>query len=230
MSFADTWATATSQSKDIMIESIDDSDAQRQDMRDLVNEWLDAHPNAQRASFVRSTDFGKPGRKPTLEAAVKRGGFLATIRDATDSAKGFKELAERALFLTTRMQELMLGRAKVLGKELFRSNEAQQLPGDIHGFRITSERFASVTEDLPEDLEHLVEKSLDDFSAERNAALNQALEGIATERLAALEQALLGVKDEHQKPKNRRWRVFERSAWASSKPQRTSFTGSNYLI
>ena len=171
-------------------------ESQRQDLLALVKEWLARHPGARSASFIRFSDFGELGRKPTLEQAVKKGGFLSPIRDAAESAEEIKELAERALFLSIRMQELMIGRAQILARDLLDSGEIRQLLEDVHGFRGTAQRYAEIAETIPAELEALVAFTLDEVSAEREAALQQVLEGVAVERTAAIEQMLVAVSTE----------------------------------
>ena len=82
---------------------------QRQELTELVQEWLADNPGARSASFIRLSDFGELGRKPTLEQAVQKGGFLSPIRDAAETAEEVKELAERALFLVLAFPTLFLG-------------------------------------------------------------------------------------------------------------------------
>jgi len=176
--------------------------SQRQALAELSNEWLEAHPHASSASFIRLSDFGELGRKPTLEAVVKKGGFLAPIRDAAESAAEIKALAERGMFLGIRMQELMMGRAELLALEMMSSQEVSQLLDDISGFRASSERYAVVAENLPAELETLVNATVAQVSTEREAALSQALDGLAVERRAALEQVLAGVANERQETLN----------------------------
>ena len=59
-------------------------------MRELIAEWWEAHPKAREVEFVRFSDFGELGRKPSLEAAVKKGGFLAPKAGEAQQEKIFK--------------------------------------------------------------------------------------------------------------------------------------------
>lgn len=165
-------------------------------MRELVNEWWAEHPYARGANFVRFSDFGELGRKPSIENAVKKGGFLAPIRDAAQTAENFQELAERAFFLSIRMQELIADRFEITAQEMMQSPDMTQLFDDVHGFRQSAERYAELMETMPDEIKDVTAFTLSEFSRERAAAINQVLEGVTAERSSAIEQMLQGVAEE----------------------------------
>ena len=172
-------------------------------MHELVEEWWVKHPNAREADFIRFSDFGELGRKPSIEAAVKKGGFLSPIRDVAQSADDMKELAERGMYLGLRMQELVAERFELSMMEFMQNPEMSQLFGDIHGFRLSAERYAEVAEryaetmeSIPEELKGVVAFSLAEVRRERTAAIDQMFEGVAIERNDAIEQMLQGVAAE----------------------------------
>jgi hypothetical protein len=172
-------------------------------MHELVEEWWEKHPNAREADFIRFSDFGELGRKPSIEAAVKKGGFLSPIRDVAQSADDMKELAERGIYLGLRMQELVAERFELSIMEFMQNPEMSQLFGDIHGFRLSAERYAEVAEryaetmeSIPEELKGVVAFSLAEVGRERTAAIDQIAERAAIERNDAVEQMLQGVAAE----------------------------------
>jgi hypothetical protein len=172
-------------------------------MRELVDEWWEKHPNAREVEFVRFSDFGELGRKPSIEAAVKKGGFLSPIRDVAQSAEDFRELTERAIYLAIRMQEVVAGRLEITMMEFMQSREMSQMFGDVHGFRtsaeryaVVAERFAEVMETIPEELKDVTAFALAEVSSERTAAIDQMFESVAIERNVAIEQMLQGIAAE----------------------------------
>ena len=167
-------------------------------LTELVDEWAVAHPKARTASFIRLSDFGELGRKPALEQAVKKGGLLSPIRDAAQSADDIKEMGERAIFLSMRMQELMLGRAEILSREMLIAPEIKQLFADVHGFQNSADRYAEALETLPDDLQQVIDFTLDEVSLERQEALDQVLGGFAKERSAAIGEMLAGIGIERE--------------------------------
>jgi hypothetical protein len=174
-------------------------------MRELVDEWWQKHPNAREVEFVRFSDFGELGRKPSIEAAVKKGGFLSPIRDVAQSADDFKELSERGIYLAIRMQELLAGRFEITMMEFMQSQEMVQLLGDVHGvsgsaerYADVAERYAEILETIPDELKSVVVFTLAEVTRERTAAINQMFEEVATERNSAIEQMLQGVAKERE--------------------------------
>lgn len=167
-------------------------------LTELVDEWAAAHPKTRNASFIRLSNFGELERKPALKQAVKKGGLLSPIRDAAQSAEDITEMGERAIFLSMRMQELMLGRAEIMSRELLATPELKQLFGDVHSFQRSAERYAGTLEKLPVDLQQVIDSTMADVSLERQAALEQILDGFAGERSSAIEQMLAGVSAERE--------------------------------
>ena len=168
-------------------------------MGELVDEWWAKHPRVRGANFIRFSDFGELGRKPSIENAVKKGGFLAPIRDAAKTAEDFEELAERALFLSMRMQELVAGRLEISVQEMMQSPDMVQLFDDVHGFRQSAERYAELMETMPAEFKGVTSFALAEFSRERTAAITQILDGVAAERSDTIDQMLLGVAQERAK-------------------------------
>ena len=102
---------------------------QRQELRDLLRAWRDKYPDKIGVSFIRFSDFGELGRKPSLEQARKAGGLLAPITHATHAAEEIRLLGDRALYLLSRMVELVNSRAHLTVQELLLT------PGDYPALR-----------------------------------------------------------------------------------------------
>jgi hypothetical protein len=76
---------------------------QRQELLDVLRAWRTRYPDKNRVGFIRFSDFGELGRKPSLEAARKAGGLLAPIKHAAQAADEIRILGERALYMLARM-------------------------------------------------------------------------------------------------------------------------------
>src|SRR5215470_10641985 len=190
---------------------------QRQELQDVLRAWRTRYPDKTGVSFIRFSDFGELGRKPSLEAARKAGGLLAPIKQAAQAAEEMSILGERVLYLLLRMQELLHARAKLTVQELFTTPEMAQLLDDVTGFRKVSERYAELFESLPAQLTAHMRGTIDQtlaqgmrqsaaltdhvmqqVSAERQAVMRQAMRGIDQERQVTLAQLLQGVSQERQ--------------------------------
>jgi len=186
---------------------------QGQELRDLIRQWRKEHPDKIGVSFIRFSNFGELGRKPSLEKARKAGGLFAPVQEAVQAADEVRAMADRTIYLLVRMQEILSLRAKLTAQELLTTPEINKLLSDITGFREVSERYAELAENLPaqisdhtnaaidygiaqaslqsqEIINHLVQQ----VEGERRAALEQALQGISQEREATIEQMFQGLE------------------------------------
>ena len=125
---------------------------QRQELRDLLRAWRDKYPDKIGVSFIRFSDFGELGRKPSLEQARKAGGLLAPIKQATQAAEEIRLLGDRALYLLSRMVELVNSRANLTVQELLLTPDIAQFLADVTRVRQVSERYAALFEALPAQL------------------------------------------------------------------------------
>ncbi len=179
---------------------------QLQEVREVMREWRAINPDKKGVHFIRFSDFGALGRKPTLEEAMQPGGLLAPVKEAAEAAEEIKILGDRALYLMVRMQELMIMRLELAMKELLQTPEFSQTLEDVSGFRESSERYADIMETLPNELssrmQALLNQALQEVSVERQAAINQLLLGVREERELALDQAMEGVTQVRQETIN----------------------------
>ena len=170
---------------------------QLQEVKEVLRQWRAKNPNKQGVHFIRFSDFGEIGRKPSLEAARQPGGLLAPVREAAEAAEEIKIWGDRALYLMVRMQELTILRLEIAMRGVLQTPELSQTLEDISGFRNSLERYADVLETLPVQLpaqaQSLISHSVKQMSIERQAAINQLLLGIAQERQLAMEQMIEGV-------------------------------------
>jgi outer membrane protein OmpA-like peptidoglycan-associated protein len=173
---------------------------QLQAIRQVIQEWRARYPARTNVHFIRFSDFGELGRKPSLEAAIQPGGLLGPVKEAAAAADEIRAMGDRALYLLLRIQELISRRLEMSTKTVLRTPEMQQLLSDISGFRASSERYAELLEALPAAVSTqtlaLINPTLDKVSNERQAAIEQVLVGISEERQEALEQVIAGVAQE----------------------------------
>ena len=171
-------------------------------MRELVLEWRDSHPEAINVNYVRFSNFGELGRKPSLEAAREAGGLLGPVKEAAAAADEIRAMGDRMMFLMFRMQETLGVRIEMSMKEVLRTPEVTGLLKNVNGFEQNAERYAQLLDSLPEDIATQTSTTatniIDRVSVERQAAINQMVSGLAIERSAAIVQLLDGMKVERQ--------------------------------
>ena len=141
---------------------------QLKELRDLIKDWHDQHPDQIAVDFIRFSDFGELGRKPELKKIKAPGGLLAPVKEAAQAADEIRLTSERAMFLFSKLQLIMGLQAELIYKELVMQPEVTGLLKDVNAFK-------QQMGDLPDRIAH-----------ERQAALNDISQLVASERTAVL--------------------------------------------
>lgn len=141
---------------------------QLRELRDLIADWHDQHPDQVAVDFIRFSDFGGLGRKPELSKIKAPGGLLAPVKEAAQAADEIRLTSERAMFLFTKLQLIMGLQAELIYKELVIQPEVSGLLNDLTAFK---KQMA----DLPVQI-----------ARERKAALEDVSQRVARERMAVL--------------------------------------------
>jgi len=154
---------------------------QQQELLGLIKEWRREYPDDLQFSYIRVSDFAAERAKSKLARIWKPSGLFKSVEMATQQVEAARLLAERAIFLATRMPLLAGYFADVWTSQLLISPELKELLTDLH-------RFVDTTENLPQD-----------FARERQALIEQAMDRLAEERkntindFLAQEKRLKGV-------------------------------------
>jgi len=122
--------------------------------------------------------------------------LFKTVKEVTQQVEETRMLAERGIFLGTRLPLLTGNFAEVWMSQLLVSPETSKILADIHTFSTVSERLASVAEQMPDkvmkDVSKIqtqtvdqVMKGIDEWS-EKN--LNDVFSRVAIERGAFIDQ------------------------------------------
>jgi hypothetical protein len=154
---------------------------QQQELMGLIKQWRRDYPRELQFSYIRVSDFASERAKSRLARIWKPSGLFKSVEMATQQVEAARLLAERAIFLTTRMPLLAGYFADVWTSQLLISPELKDLLADLH-------RFVDITEDMPQN-----------FSRERQALIDQLMDRLAEERkntindFIAQEASLKGV-------------------------------------
>jgi len=147
------------------------SPEQQQELRAVIREWRKRNPDKVIYNYFRFSDFAADRRKSTLVAKGKTGGLFKSVQQATRQVEETRMLAERGLYLATRMPLLTGGFAEVWMTQLLVNPETQKILQDLHQFSDVSQRLATVAEQLPDQL-------MKDITKQRQQAVNQVMKGV----------------------------------------------------
>lgn len=125
---------------------------QLEELKDLILDWYADNPGQYAVDYIRFSDFGDIGKKPSLKEIQKPGGLLAPIQEATQAADEIRMTSERAMFLATKMQLIAGFQVELIYKQLVMQPELVNVLDNITRFRETGERFDTLFEKLPEEI------------------------------------------------------------------------------
>jgi len=144
---------------------------QRGEMRQLILLWRKDNPDKVVYNYLRFSDFAAQRRNSTLVKKVQAGGLFKTVQEVTQQVEETRMLAERGIFLATRLPLLTGNFAEVWMSQLLVSPETNKILADIHTVSTVSERMATVAEQLPDQL-------MKDISKLRVQTVNQVMKGV----------------------------------------------------
>lgn len=150
------------------------SEEQLQKMRFLINQWRMHNPEIVFFPSIRFSDFSAMRGSKEDEAAE---GLFKSVNAATQQVEEVRLLAERGMYLGTRMPMLTGLFAGVFFSQMIRHPDAQKMIGDFDRFLQVSERLAVVAEQLPSQI-----------AAERDATIKQAMGGFSELTMSAFDE------------------------------------------
>ncbi len=141
------------------------TEAQLKKLRSLIVEWRARNPEIEFFPSIRFSDFSAMRGSEAGEVA---GGLFKSVNAATQQVEEVRLLAERGMYLGTRMPMLTGLFAGVFFSQMIRHPDARKIIDDFNRFLQVSDRLAAVAEQLPEQI-----------AAERDATIKQAMEGFS---------------------------------------------------
>ena len=150
----------------------------------LIRRWREANPDVTYFPFVRFSKFAAERRESKLEQSEAPEGLIDSVEAATQRAEEIRLLAERGLYLGTRMPQLA---------SLFAELWSSRLALDI-----ATERRDAIGQ-LTDAVQNERQATIDDFmagvTAERQQVLAEMEKVLQSERQAIIEDFMA-----HQKP------------------------------
>ncbi len=160
---------------------------QQEGLYALIREWRKDHPQELQFSYKRFDEFAADRANSKLARIWQPSGLFRSVRTATRQVEKARLLAERTVFLATRMPLLAGYFADAWSSQLLISPEFKNILNDIH-------RLVNAAEQLPNRIaterELTIDQAIERLSAERQAAINQLMSRIARERKNTINQFL----------------------------------------
>ena len=164
---------------------------QRGELRQLILLWRKNNPDKVVYNYLRFSDFAAQRRNSTLVKKVQGGGLFKTVKEVTQQVEETRMLAERGIFLGTRLPLLTGNFAEVWMSQLMVSPETSKILADIHTFSNVSERLATVAEQLPDQI-------MKDVSKLQKQTVNQVMTDINDWSVVTLDNVMAKVAIERE--------------------------------
>lgn len=169
--------------------------AEQQELHDLIRTWRRIHPTQTGFAYIRFSDFAEERQTSTPAESKKASGLFKPVQEATQKVDEIRLLAERGLYLATRMPILFGPILEVWVSRALQRPELVQLRGDVTQLSNALDRAVQQVEQMPDQVNKLryatIEHLMNRMSVERQAAINQLMDRASTER-QALVQDLAG--------------------------------------
>ncbi len=155
------------------------SNEQQHELRELILEWRKRNPHQVVYNYIRFSDFAADRKASTLAQKGKTGGLFKSVQQATQEVEETRMLAERSLYLATRLPLQAGNFAETWMSQMILNPEMQKILANVDTFSEASNRLAGVAEQLPGQI-----------TAERKATVNQVMQKVSIEREAAIVQLM----------------------------------------
>lgn len=153
----------------------------------IVKRWRKENPGVTFFPPIRFSDFAADRRESKLTRAEGKGGLFKSVEAATEQVEEMRLLAERGMYLGTRMPQLSGLFAELWLTRLWENPYTAKVLADVSKLSAATERLSAAAEKLP-----------DQIAVERNATIKQAMESIAQERNSAVNQIAATLSSERK--------------------------------
>jgi hypothetical protein len=164
---------------------------QQAELRQRIEAFRSDNPELTTFSHLRFADF--PSKRATSSLkATSSGGIFKSVRKITEQVEQTRMLAERGVYMSTRLPLLGGNFADVWLSQLSMNPAVDEILGNVHTFAEVSDRLATVAETLPaliaEERNETIRQLVLEVTALRADTVDHVFESFAAERNSTIEQ------------------------------------------
>ena len=156
--------------------------AQQLELKGLIEQWRQKYPHQRYVGAVRFREFAAALNRipaPTSTAPTSIFSLLfidpmAGLDPATAAIEGMQQLAERTVYYTQRMPQLLSWQTEVLAYQLAAQPESVQVLSNANAIAASAASFAGTARELPQLI-----------NDQRQAAIQQLLDGLTSQQMHA---------------------------------------------
>ncbi len=161
---------------------------QQKELRNMILELRRAFPDLVDFTQLRFNDFESLRKESALKSKVKSGGIFAPVSEATRQIEETRQLAERALFLATRLPLTAGVFMDAWLSQWLANPDMKDLTTDLKKISTSVHELTSIVEDLPDQVQQVgittVNRVMDRIAEERGNLIRDL--GAEQERLSGL--------------------------------------------
>jgi hypothetical protein len=172
---------------------------QQQDMRDHIVHWRENHPEVM---FFPSVRFGDFSAQRVGAGKKEASGLFKSVENATQQVEEARLLAERSMFLATRMPLLTGLFGSVWFSQLVKHPDMEKILNNVSQLTAVSERLTAVVEQLPDRIsverDATIKQAMGSINDLTMTSIDQTAKIITQEREASIDQLMQGLSDERK--------------------------------
>ncbi len=147
---------------------------QQNDLRDLIHQWNEQHPDQHYFWSIRFGGFTDQ-RAVELQKVEQTGGLLGEVARTREAAAEMQAFGERVMYYMQRAPNLTRLQAEFGAIEVLTIPEVTQVLNDTTRVSRSTERYAAVLEKLPADMHAVITHMFDELQQEREEAIEQLI-------------------------------------------------------
>ncbi|MHC4639452.1 MAG: hypothetical protein ACYTBV_18440 [Planctomycetota bacterium] len=160
---------------------------QQKELIVMIRDWRRKHSDVVIFSLVRFSDFEEGRGISDASGTKSTGGLFQSVAKATEQVEEMRLLAERGMYLGTRMPLMTGAFADVWLSQWSANPDVNRILTDLHQLSEVSKRLADIGEKLP-----------DNITAEREAAVKQVMQETDRVSQITLERIMQKVAKERE--------------------------------
>jgi hypothetical protein len=175
---------------------------QQKELIEIISKWHREHPEVTFFPYFRFSDFKSAQKDSPWGKGPEPSGLFKSVEAATQKVEEMRLLAERGIFLGTRLPMLTGGFVDVWLSRLGYNPEFKNVINQLNRLTDVSERFAKVAESLPDNIaverDQTIKQAMQNITELMTKTIDVTAGKVALEREATIQQIMNGISSQRK--------------------------------
>jgi hypothetical protein len=175
---------------------------QQKELMAMIRDWRRKHSDVVIFSLVRFSDFEEGRGVSDASGTKSTGGLFQSVAKATEQVEEMRLLAERGMYLGTRMPLMTGAFADIWLSQWAINPDVKKILTDLHHLSGVSQSLAEVVEKLPDNVtaerEATVKQVMQEVDRLSKVTLDRIMQRVAKEREATVDQLVDRLSKERE--------------------------------